>query len=92
MNSIRSVCVFCASAEGNKPGPRASAARLGTLLAQAGVRLVFGGGKAGLMGTLADAALDGGGDVVGVIPRDLMERERAHPDLARLNVVDIFFF
>lgn len=88
MNPIRSVCVFCGSAVGNDPGPKTAAARLGTMLARAGVELVFGGGRAGLMGALADAALAAGGEVVGVIPRHLVERERGHPDVARLEMVD----
>ncbi len=88
MSRISSVCVFCASAAGNRPGPPQAAARLGTLLAAAGVRLVYGGGQAGLMGVLADAALAAGGHVTGVIPRHLVAQERGHRGLSALHVVD----
>jgi uncharacterized protein (TIGR00730 family) len=62
-----------------------TARRLGALLASAGVRLVYGGGSVGLMGIVADAALAGGGEVVGVIPRGLFTREIAHPRLTQLH-------
>ncbi len=88
MADIEAICVFCGSAEGHDPVHRIEAARLGAILAGAGVRLVFGGGNAGLMGAIADAALAAGGEVVGVIPRHLVAREHAHPDATEMLVVD----
>lgn len=78
MPDIRSVAVFCGSRTGNDPGYRAAAQALGLGLAEAGIQLVYGGGRIGLMGVLADAALEAGGSVVGVIPEFLMRREVAH--------------
>jgi uncharacterized protein (TIGR00730 family) len=88
LTDIRSICAFCGAANGNDPAYRQSAARLGGLIAAAGIRLVFGGGNAGLMGALADGAIGAGGDVVGVIPYYLVEREHAHPGVARMHIVD----
>ncbi len=83
----RSVCVFCGSAPGARPSYSAAARELGAALAEAGLTLVYGGGRLGLMGIVADAALQAGGRVVGVIPRMLIERELAHPNLTRQHVV-----
>jgi uncharacterized protein (TIGR00730 family) len=77
MSSLRSVCVFCGSSPGTEPAFLDSARELGCLLGTAGVTLVYGGGSTGLMGTLARAALDCGGAVVGVIPEFLIRREVA---------------
>ncbi|GAB3672285.1 LOG family protein [Salinisphaera aquimarina] len=85
---IRSICVYCGSRDGARPVYRAGAAALGTALASAGVRLVYGGARVGLMGVIADAALAAGGEVYGVIPRSMTERELAHPNLTELNVVE----
>jgi uncharacterized protein (TIGR00730 family) len=74
----RSVCVFCGAASGADPAFEQHARAVGEQLAGAGVRVVFGGGRVGMMGAVADAALAAGGDVVGVIPRHLVEREIAH--------------
>jgi uncharacterized protein (TIGR00730 family) len=82
-----SVCVFCGSAPGARPSYSAAAKGLGGSLARAGITLVYGGGRLGLMGIVADAALEAGGRVVGVIPRMLIERELAHPNLTRQHVV-----
>jgi len=82
-----SVCVFCGSAPGARPSYSAAARELGGALAKAGITLVYGGGRLGLMGIVADAVLQGGGRVVGVIPRMLIERELAHPNLTRQHVV-----
>jgi uncharacterized protein (TIGR00730 family) len=79
--------VFTGSALGPPTHQRAVAA-FGRGLAQAGQGIVYGGGRVGLMGILADAALDAGGEVVGVMPRHLVEREIAHRRLTRLEVVD----
>jgi uncharacterized protein (TIGR00730 family) len=85
---IRSVCVFCGASRGNDPRYAAAAAVVGERLAGRGIRLVFGGGRRGLMGAVADAGLAAGGEVVGVIPRGLVTRELAHPGLTDLRVVD----
>jgi hypothetical protein len=82
-----SVCVFCGSAPGARPSYSAAAKELGGELARAGITLVYGGGRLGLMGIVADAVLQGGGRVIGVIPRMLIERELAHPNLTRQHVV-----
>jgi uncharacterized protein (TIGR00730 family) len=84
----RSVCVFCGSAPGARPAYSQAARDMGTAMANAGLTLVYGGGKLGLMGIVADAVLAAGGRVVGVIPRMLIERECAHPNLTRQHVVD----
>jgi hypothetical protein len=85
---ITAICVFCGSADGHDTVHRDAAVRLGTILAEAGVRLVFGGGRAGMMGAMADAALAADGEVAGVIPGYLVEREHAHPDATEMHVVD----
>ena len=82
------VCVFCGSAPGARPSYSAAAKELGGALARAGITLVYGGGRLGLMGIVADAVLQGGGRVIGVIPRMLIERELAHPGLTRQHVVN----
>ena len=84
---MRSICVFCGASTGRDPRYAAAAAAVGERLAQRGIRLVYGGGRLGLMGAVADAALAAGGEVVGVIPRGLVDRELAHPGLTRLEVV-----
>ena len=83
----RSVCVFCGSAPGARASYTRAAEEMGRALAQRGITLVYGGGKLGLMGIIADAALNAGGRVVGVIPRMLIERECAHPGLTTQHVV-----
>jgi uncharacterized protein (TIGR00730 family) len=84
---LRSVCVFCGSRPGNDPAYAAGARRLGRTLAEEGITLVYGGGRVGLMGVVADTILDAGGEVTGVIPKALVEREIAHPGLTYLRVV-----
>src|SRR5689334_6461859 len=81
------ICVFCGSSPGRSPAYTAQARRLGALLAERGIGLVYGGGNVGLMGVVADAVLAGGGEVVGVIPRALVDRELAHGRLTELVVV-----
>ena len=83
----RSVCVFCGSAPGARPSYAKAAEEMGRGLAERGITLVYGGGKLGLMGIVADAVLKNGGRVIGVIPRMLIERECAHPSLTRQHVV-----
>jgi uncharacterized protein (TIGR00730 family) len=81
------VCVFCGSSTGNSPRYRDAAAELGQVLAADGIELVYGGGRVGLMGIVADAVLDAGGVVHGVIPHALEAREVGHNGLTRLEVV-----
>jgi len=84
--SIRSVTVFCASAEGAFPLYRMAAEELGRALANRGIELVYGGATVGLMAAVANAALGAGGRVVGVIPEVLMELEVAHSGLTELHI------
>ncbi|MEP6954431.1 MAG: TIGR00730 family Rossman fold protein [Solirubrobacteraceae bacterium] len=87
MPGLRSICVFCGSNPGTDTAYVAAAGAAGEELAARGIRVVFGGGRVGMMGALADAALAAGGEVIGVIPRDLMEREIGHTALDDLRVV-----
>jgi uncharacterized protein (TIGR00730 family) len=84
---IRSLCVFCGSNFGVRLEYRQAANQLGRLLAQRRIRLVYGGGNVGLMGEVADACLEAGGEVTGVIPQGLVDREVAHRGLADLRIV-----
>jgi uncharacterized protein (TIGR00730 family) len=84
---MRRLCVFCGSSPGQDPTYRSLAAAFGELLARRGLGVVYGGGRVGLMGALADAALAAGGEVIGVIPQALLEREVGHSGLTKLHVV-----
>ncbi len=84
---MKRVCVFCGSNLGRRASYRKAAVEVGSLLAERGIGLVYGGGNVGLMGTVADAALEKGGDVTGVIPEALVQRELAHQGLRDLRVV-----
>src|SRR5499425_3224340 len=75
MSTITSICVYCASGPGNNPAFMDAARQLGRILAENGIRLVYGGGSIGLMGALAESVLDHGGHVTGVIPEFLVARE-----------------
>jgi uncharacterized protein (TIGR00730 family) len=86
--SLRAVCVYCGSNAGSRPAYAQRAAQLGTRLAREGLAVVYGGGNVGLMGVVADAALRAGGEVVGVIPQQLVDWEVAHRDVTRLEIVD----
>jgi uncharacterized protein (TIGR00730 family) len=88
MPGIHSVAVFCGSNSGADPAFAAGARALGHGLATAGMRLVYGGGRVGLMGAVADAVLEGGGEVLGVIPEFLARLEVAHTGVARLVTTD----
>ena len=85
---MRSICVFCGASAGHDPLYATTAGALGRELAARSIELVTGGGRVGLMGVVADAALGAGGRVTGVIPRSLEEREVAHRGLTRLHVVE----
>lgn len=84
---IRSLAVYCGSSAGNDPRWAELARATGTLLAQRGIRVVYGGGGVGMMGALADAALAAGGAVTGVIPHFLNTRELKHPGVSDMRVV-----
>lgn len=85
---LSTLCVYCASSPGVDPEFASAASAFGRLLANSGVRLVYGGGHVGLMGLLADAVLDEGGEVHGVITRALEEKEVAHLGVTKLVVVE----
>ncbi|MBS1813529.1 MAG: TIGR00730 family Rossman fold protein [Acidobacteria bacterium] len=84
---LESICIFCASAFGNDPAFLSAANQTGTLLAQRNIALIYGGAKVGLMGAVADSALNAGGQVLGVIPVILVDLEVAHNGCSQLHVV-----
>lgn len=84
---MKTLCLYCGSKAGNHPDYTALAQAFGTATAQAGYTLVYGGGRVGLMGIAADAALAAGGEVIGIIPQQLVDWEAAHQGLSRLEVV-----
>ena len=84
---MKSICVYCGSNAGSKPIYAQRAAELGRRLAADGLRLVYGGGNVGLMGTVANAVLEAGGEVTGVIPQQLADWEVAHRGLTKLEIV-----
>jgi uncharacterized protein (TIGR00730 family) len=83
-----SICVYCGSRPGNDAGFAQVAAQVGDWIGAHGGQLVYGGGRSGLMGAVADATLAAGGRVVGIIPRALVEREQAHSGCTELVIVD----
>ena len=87
MAALRRVCVFCGSKHGARPQYTEAARAMAAALVAAGVDLVYGGGRVGLMGVVADAVLEGGGEVIGVIPDHMSDREIAHYGLTDLRVV-----
>ena len=88
MGRLTSICVYCGSGPGAKPLYEEAARALGRAMAQADIRLVYGGGAAGLMGTLARAVLEAGGSVTGIIPQFLVSREGLTGDLTEVIVTD----
>ena len=88
MRALRRVGVFCGSSLGTDPAIHTLAHELGTTLVKEGIGLVYGGAKVGVMGMLADAVLDGGGDAIGVLPHGLFSREVPHDNLTQLHLVD----
>jgi uncharacterized protein (TIGR00730 family) len=87
VNELRSVTVYCGSNSGADPAFTEKTRELAQLLARSAIRIVYGGSHAGLMGVLADAAMEAGGEVIGVMPRALVDREVAHTGLCDLRVV-----
>ena len=85
---MKSICVYCGSNAGSRPAYAERAMALGDRIARQGLALVYGGGNVGLMGVVADAVLQAGGEVVGVIPKQLVDWEVAHRGVTRLEVVD----
>jgi uncharacterized protein (TIGR00730 family) len=84
---VRAVCVFCGSREGSRPSYVGAARSMGATLASRGIGLVYGGGRVGLMGAVAEAVLEAGGEAVGVIPEALVSKEIGHAGLTKLHVV-----
>jgi uncharacterized protein (TIGR00730 family) len=84
---MKSICVFCGSSPGGNPVYQEAAWKVGRMLVREGITLVYGGGNVGLMGELANAVLEGGGKVIGVIPQALLERELAHHGVTELKIV-----
>ncbi len=84
---MKRICVYCGSNAGAKPEYLATARSLGEAIARRGLGLVYGGASVGLMGAVADAALAAGGEVIGIIPQGLVDRELAHGRLSQLEVV-----
>ena len=87
MTNAPRVCVYCGSRDGSRPEYLRAAERIGTSIGRRGWHMVYGGGRVGLMGRVADAALAAGGAVTGVIPESLMRREVGHTGLTQLHVV-----
>ena len=85
-SEIKNICVFCGSSSGRDDRYAQMARAVGTFCAESGRRVVYGGGRVGLMGEVANAALEKGGEVIGIIPRHLQEREVAHLGLTQLEI------
>ena len=90
MAETRRVCVFCGSSTGTHPSYRSAAASMGRALVRRGKGLVYGGGRVGLMGVIADSVLEAGGEVIGIIPESLAVKEIQHDGLTELHVVPNF--
>lgn len=88
---ITSLCVFCGSQHGSDPRFRAAATQFGALAGAAGIQVIYGGGRVGLMGAAADGAMAAGGEVVGLIPARLLEREVGHREITELVVTEGMF-
>jgi len=86
--STKRICVYCGAGSGNNPQFAAVAKQLGHALASHGIELVYGGGRVGLMGIVADAVLEKGGRVTGVIPQKLMDLEQGHTGIQDLRIVN----
>ncbi len=88
MNKIKSLCVYCGSSINVDDDFKDAAKQMGQILAENKIRLVYGGGKAGLMGIIADSVMKNGGEVIGIIPSHISDREIQHMGLTELHVVD----
>jgi len=84
---IKKICVYCGSSPGKNPAYSLAATSLAKILCERGIGLVYGGAAVGIMGTVADAVLESGGEVIGVIPKSLAVKEVAHDNLSELHVV-----
>jgi uncharacterized protein (TIGR00730 family) len=84
---MNNICVFCGSGIGNHPIYAQNAKKLGKALAQNNIKLIYGGGRVGLMGTIADEVIENGGKVIGVIPEFLLEKEVGHQNLTEMHIV-----
>jgi uncharacterized protein (TIGR00730 family) len=87
MIDFKHLCVFCGSNPGTDPAYMEAAAKTGAYLAGSGIGLVFGGGRVGMMGRVADTVMENGGEVIGIIPKDLADKEVAHKNLTELHIV-----
>lgn len=85
---LQTVCVYCGASTRVSDAYLQAAHQVGTLLGQSGLSVVYGGGRMGLMGQVADAALGAGGKVIGIIPQHLQDREERHDDLTELHIVN----
>lgn len=88
MTEVRAICVYCGSSSRVDQSHKDSASRIGRLIGERGLQLVYGGGRVGLMGIAADATLAAGGEVIGIIPGHIQELEVEHTGLTELHVVD----
>lgn len=88
MSIIKRLCVYCGSSPGKKSEYGAAARQLGSIMVSKNIGMVYGGASVGIMGEIADSVIKGGGEVIGVIPQSLLEKEVAHTGLSDLRVVD----
>jgi len=88
MNNIKSLCLFCGASTGARPEYKLAAHHFGATLAKNNIRMIYGGGSVGLMGVAANACLANGGEVIGVIPQLLMEKEVGHRGISKMHVVN----
>jgi len=88
MKKIRSLCVYCGSSSRVDEDFKIAAKKIGAILAEMEIRLIYGGGHAGLMGIIADSVLQNGGEVIGIIPQHIAGKEIAHTGLTELHVVE----
>ncbi|MCG8637651.1 MAG: TIGR00730 family Rossman fold protein [Desulfobacterales bacterium] len=85
---MKHVCVYCGSSDGKKPEYKEAARTLGRAMLDKGIGLVYGGAQIGIMGEIADTVMEGGGEVIGIMPKSLADREIFHTGLTRLEIVD----
>lgn len=85
---MKRICVYCGSSEGNDPGFKAAARALGRAMLEKDIGLVYGGAQIGIMGEIADTVINGGGEVIGIMPKSLADREIYHTGLTELKIVN----